>query len=219
MGTIGRSAMEFQEWKRLIGSLDSSDRAVAADCFPSNAREEDVIPLLLRCLDDPDPLVRVCAADTLSDYPSTAVSERLRTRLAMETDELAKAYMTASLGYMARLDDLQIILDVLEKDSSVQVRLRGGFGLLIGVIRMVTKELLSHCEHSDYKIRNPSFSVLDAVVDEILAQLEDIRQMALRHKNEDEPAIALHHIANILASLNCIGADTGPNNGGTPAAS
>jgi len=190
--------MNFEEWKTLLSSSNPSDRAEAADLVPNDGDDQAIAALLLECLDDVNPTVRVCAIDTLADFPDAEVAARLCERLAKESDELVKGYIADSLGHMGALEYLKPIIELLEKETSAQIRIRAAAGLLYGTLEYVWRDLERHCRHNDWRVRNPAFSALDAVVDQVADTLARAKALATEQQAQDQPAIAAEHIRNIL---------------------
>lgn len=144
--TVGRimPRMDFEEWKRLISSPDFSDRSYAADELP-NGPSKAVVSLLVKCLDDPAPIVRACAADTLGALPATKESlAALRTAVVREPNELARSFALSSLGGIGELEDIDLLVEAIRKESGSLPRLHATLGLGFCSLRETVDRLLSY---------------------------------------------------------------------------
>lgn len=137
--------MDLNEWNRLISSKVASDRSHAADDIPddiSDDKLDGVVLRLLKCLEDPDALVRTCAADTLGMFPETRVRNRLRRSLKAETDPMAKSYIISSLGAVGDIADLTTLIEILKATRSKQMRQHTALGLFFCMQRLVLEKML-----------------------------------------------------------------------------
>lgn len=152
------SELTFNEWKALLKSLESADRSYAADNPPEDSRRE-VVRLLIKCLSDPDELVRTCAADSLGMYPTTTVRKVLRIHIDREQDQLAKAYTVSSLGAVGTLDDIGRLAEVLSTDSDAQIQIHAALGLAFCSLCASVEHLLT-CVKEDNRMRGTAANCL-----------------------------------------------------------
>ena len=74
----------FLTWLELARHEDSAERVHAAGHLP-DASPERLVPELVTLLDDPDALVRACAAESLGMFPDQQVRRALRRFLEHES--------------------------------------------------------------------------------------------------------------------------------------
>jgi HEAT repeat protein len=179
--------MDYDTWKALLSSADSSDRSEAADIVPEGGEAAEVVRDLMNTLRDPVPLVRTCAADTLGYFECEEARQALRARLALETDELARAYVLSSLGEIGQIKDLRPIIDVLTSDTPKMIRAHAAYGLLALAIDQGIAVAADLCDGQDEHARSKCFSHLDILVEDMLHALAIIKWLAEKHLRVDEP--------------------------------
>ena len=133
--------IKFDEWKRLVLSASASDRSYAADELPDGP-EKPIVRLLVGCLEDSDPLVRTCAADTLGALPTKVSLEALRNAVGREPDELARSFAYSSLGSVGELDDIGRLIEAIRSESNSLARLHATLGLGFCSLRETVDRLL-----------------------------------------------------------------------------
>jgi len=191
--------MNFDDWKRLIQHRESSQRAHAADQLPDSGDQSTVISHLIACLDDPEPVVRVCAADTLGQFPVQQVRQRLLALLTTETDDLVKSYLVLSLAAMKNVNDLSVIANHIQQDVPATVRARALCGLIELVATIGVNDLLRLCDDSDWRVRGLAFNALNAVRETMQERIEDVVKSAIKHRDDEEiSALARSSIEQII---------------------
>lgn len=133
---------ELNAWLMLANSTDSFKRLICIDEIPDLPNEE-IIPVLLKLLNDEHALVRTCAAEIVVEYAEgheSIVHASLKAMLEREEDMLASAYAIISFCEMAKLDDLNFIVQYLESTSEKYLR----FHVIVGLFLAAQKILVEH---------------------------------------------------------------------------
>jgi HEAT repeat protein len=193
--------MDYDTWKALLSSANSADRSAAADVVPEGAEPAQVVRDLTKSLGDSDPFVRTCAADTLASFECEEARQALRAQLAVETDELARAYVLSSLAKIGQIGDLRPIIDALTSDTPKMVRAHAVCGLLELAIDQGIAVAADLCDGEDEHARSTTFSSLDIIVEAMLHALGNIKSLAEKHQGMDETGVARSHIEHILLLL------------------
>jgi hypothetical protein len=115
--------MNFDKWKGLLRSNNSSDRSHAADELPVDGNDVDIETLLINTLQDEDAFVRTCAVDSLSCFDTSKAREAVRNLLSTEGDLLAKSFAVSTLGAIGDFADLGLLTQIFE-DSRSDKRVR-----------------------------------------------------------------------------------------------
>lgn len=129
-----------EDWKARLTSDDDTERAKAAEKPPEQCPQE-VREALIGRLEDCEPLVRTCAAESLEAFPSGRVREALRSALASEQDSLSRGYLLLSLASMAEAVDLSILLQEFQHADS-KMALAYACNAAFRGVRRVTHQLL-----------------------------------------------------------------------------
>ena len=152
--------IDFDEWKRLLKSAASHDRAHAADIIPKGPRDE-IVRMLIECLRDADALVRACAADSLGSLPTNEAVVALRNAAESEKDQLAKSYVYSSLGVIGSGQDVVRLATALDTEDSPQILVGAALGLLLCSQRIGIENLIKFVEAHD----NLQSSAINALQD------------------------------------------------------
>ncbi|OQW87224.1 MAG: hypothetical protein BWK78_09280 [Thiotrichaceae bacterium IS1] len=193
--------MNFEEWKRSLASADFLDRVDAVENLPEIA-DEQLIPILLKVLQDPEPLVRLCTAESLRHFGGCQlVREALANLIQTELDPLTKAYAISSLGELGFVDDLPFLVQLLNSETEPQIRIHACVGIFSGVQLLVKEELFACLEHPDMIIKGAAVNALVELVekwqlDEIFTVLQDSLQDGQNPGTRSMITSALAKIAN-----------------------
>ena len=139
---------ELRRWRRRLRSSDECTRWEAAE-DPPDAPAERIVPYLVEALDDPNELVRLCAAESLAWFPLPQARQAIRKFVANEKDCLAKAYGLSTLGCIAEFRDIAILSKYIKHNQPDFVRIHALLGLFCaarGFAKYALFELL-HAEH------------------------------------------------------------------------
>ncbi len=198
--------MKFEDWKRFIESANSLERIDAVENLPEEPEEvvaEQLIPILLKVLQDPTPLVRLCTAESLRRFHGCQlVREALVNLIKIESDPLTKVYAISSLGELGFVDDIPFLVQLLKSETEPQVRIHGCLGMFSGVQLLVKEELFAYLKHHDTLIRSAAVNALVELVekwpmDEIFTLLQECLQMETNHGTRGTITNALAKIANV----------------------
>lgn len=190
--------MKFVEWKHLIRSSESADRAEAADTLPEDGDGREIAQLLLDCVDDDVSLVRACALDTLHLVSNGVVAAKVRQCLEQEQDPLARTYAARTLALIGRAEDLPLLLNIMNNDRYAVVRTGVAQGIISNFLAATIGAIVAGCDDKDEKTRMASFAALTRVSEEMLEALTAIRRVAVNHQGADEPRLTQEDIAKLL---------------------
>ena len=140
--------MKYETWIKLLESEESADRVEAADHLP-DVEPRKIIPHLITCLHDEEPLVRTCAADSLGSFRTHDVRQALIEFISTESDQLALAYGLDSLGAIGTFEDIPLLLSHLVTNATPLTRINTMTGLLLCVQYNTLLELTSYIDNRE----------------------------------------------------------------------
>lgn len=177
--------MEFSDWLILANSNDSFDRLKCIDEIPDLSNEE-VIPVLLKLLEDEHELVRTCAVEMVVEYArghEAIVKSSIKAMLKKEQDMLTSSYAIISFCEMASEDDLSFIASYFEVASEKYLRLHVVIGLFLVVQEMLVEHFNGAVNDADTPhIKGSSVNLIKYMyerIDSSRTHIADILQKAL----------------------------------------
>jgi HEAT repeat protein len=153
-----------------------------------DAPPERLVPELLKLLNDPDALVRTCAAENLGLFPSQQVRHALTAFLEYEQDEVARLFGLESLGEVAELEDLGFLLEKVENPAGIRSGIGAHLGLFVATRRVAIDFLLAHVSHEDFAIRASATRALGSLFE--LAEADNNRIVATLRTQLDKESEA-----------------------------
>jgi|WetSurMetagenome_2_1015567.scaffolds.fasta_scaffold103590_2 hypothetical protein len=139
--------MKFNEWLMSMRSNNRYDRLFVVENIPDDVDEEILVPILLELLHDSDSLIRTCVAELLENYPRNDVINGLKSMIEIENDNLAKSYAIASLGYIAKIEDIPFLMKILNDKNDMYIHMHANFAIFLCIhnytIENLTNSLIS----------------------------------------------------------------------------
>jgi HEAT repeat protein len=182
----------FEAWRAALASDEGIDRSDAAEAPPEDADPADIVAALIPLLTDPNDLVRMSAAEALGWYPGTAAADALRAHLAVETDDLVRAYTLSSLALVGTIADLDVLLRALGPEATPHMAIYALVGLHELVRRLVKQGLAAYLPHERPEVR---YTAADALAQVVSEHDDDDALAALREQ------LARETMANIRSDL------------------
>ena len=199
--------MNFSEWKSAMESEDKDERIFAADKLPE-VDDEELIPILIKGLNDSEDLVRVGVYESLGLMPYEQVRLALRNSVKRETDEFPLGYAIEALGKIGKIEDLIFILDTLKGTKSPRIQVGAVSGLVQGAQNIAINIFEKLLENQDYKIRCSAVNNMMEIIRNFGDHLFLMEKILLKNlKIEKERAVkssieeVLIHTRNILKYL------------------
>ena len=129
-GFVERFRLGWTATKEHMRPADDAGWKVRMETLGGLVRLGDAaVPTLIRALDDPEPDVRVLAAQALSYLADGRAADRLRRTLAEDGDAAARLYAADALGAIGGLRPSPLLEKVEAEDSNRDVRAHVRFAL------------------------------------------------------------------------------------------
>ena len=190
----------IESWLEALGSDDDDERIAAAEAPPEDAPEAEIVAALIPLLGDANPLVRLCAAETLGQFPGTSTAVALREYVSREPDPLGRAYGLSSLGLAGEPADLALLAAESASDRPAEVRIHALVGAYELARRAATAGLASLLRHEAPETRSSAAEALVSVLG--VHDDEEAALAALEERARDEPIPAQREeLADLLREL------------------